>query len=64
MTEVVCPICVNEVFVTRKISTNLYSIALTPEQTANQLAVWQEADDDLNPVVTALTEGQLPAAKL
>ena len=48
---------------TRRATTNLFAITLTPEWTANQLAVWQETDDDLNPVVSALKEGQLLTAK-
>ena len=37
---------------------------MKPEWTANQLAVWHEADDDLNSVISVLKEGQLPTAKL
>ena len=63
-TEVKCPERIDNVPITRRIATNLCAIALIPEWTANQLAIWQEADDDLNPVVSALKEGQLPTAKL
>ena len=64
-TEVKCPERLEEpiIPITRRIATNLCAIALTPEWTANQLAVWQEADDDLNPVISALKNGQLPTAK-
>ena len=63
-TEVKCPERLEEpiIPITRRIATNLCAIALTPEWTANQLAVWQETDEDLNPIVSALKEGRQPTA--
>ncbi len=63
VTEVVCPERLDNVPITRRMVNNVCAITFTPEWTANQLAVWQEADDDLNPVVSALKAGQLPTAK-
>ena len=48
--------------ITRRTVTDIRTVTLVPEWTANQLAVWQEADAYLNPILSALKERRKPTA--
>ena len=61
-TTLPCPELAEDIIITRRTVTNICTVTLTPEWTANQLAVWQETDEDLNPIVSALKEGRQPTA--
>ena len=57
------PVCPESVeIITRQTVTNIRTVTLVPEWTANQLAVWQEADADLNPIFFDLKEQRRPTA--
>jgi transposase InsO family protein len=53
---VTCP----EKAVTRRLVTNVRAITLTPEWTPNQLAAWQENDDEIRPVLLAIRSKRDP----
>ncbi len=57
--EGICPERVNRSTV-RRVTSIVSAVTLAPEWTPNQLAVWQEADIDLTPVLAALKTGQKP----
>ncbi len=47
--------------VTRRVTTKVRLVTLRPEWTPNQLAAWQGLDGELEPVVSALKAGRVPA---
>jgi transposase InsO family protein len=44
-----------------RIITSVNAISITPEWTPNQLSVWQSADYDISPILTALRTGVIPS---
>ena len=57
------PVCPESIeIITRRTVTDIRTVTLVPEWTANQLAVWQEADANLNPILSALKEQYRPTA--
>jgi len=54
----------NSTLPTTRKDVTINAVTVEPEWTTNQLAVWQEADEELQPVVLAKRKGQKPPPEL
>ena len=57
-TALACSELAEDVIIARRPVTNVCAVTIIPQWTANQLAVWQETDADLNPIISAMKEGR------